>query len=297
MAAPASLSSLASSAPRDGVVTLPDGRRLGYAEYGDPAGPVIVYLHGYPNCRREAGLMPLPGVRLIAPDRPGYGLSDPLPGRGLRAVAADVAALLDALGLDRVRLIGLSGGAPYAAALAHDRPDRIAATAFVCPLGPAAVSADSPAALLHALGRRPRLLPLVAGVARTVILRGDPLALAGRLRRGRAMTDPDLTLLTADPGRALLSGWREALRPGVQGAVDDAVAYAGPWGFDPAAIRGPVTVWHGTADRTVPVAAGRWYARCIPGAVLQEKAGEGHFSLVHHHHGAIVADLLARGRS
>ena len=84
---------------RNTTITLPDGRRLGCAEYGDPDAMPVLYCHGFPSCRLEPSMLPVSGIRLIALDRPGYGLSDPLPGRTLLDWPRDVAAAADALGL------------------------------------------------------------------------------------------------------------------------------------------------------------------------------------------------------
>lgn len=276
------------------TIRLPDGRRLGYAVYGEADGPPVLYFHGYPNCRREPGLLPIEGVRLIAPDRPGYGLSDPKPGRSLLDWADDVSALMDALGLARSHLIGMSGGGPFAAACAYALPDRILGTALICPLGPAGMNLAgySPAGLLLNLGRRKRVMRLAAGIARTVIHRGEPLAFARRLRSTVGMAYSGMELPDRASDDLLVAGWREALRQGVEGPMDDAHSYAHPWGFDVADIRMPVTVWHGLADGTVPPRAGRWYADSIPGAKARFIQGEGHFSLVFNHHAAILGELV-----
>ena len=119
---------------------LVDGRRLAYAEYGVPNGRPAFYCHGFPGSQREAQLIDpaarAQNVRIIAADRPGYGDSDPLPGRSILAWAKDLTALADHLGLDRFSLIGVSGGAPYALACAFLIPERLIACTLVCPLGP-----------------------------------------------------------------------------------------------------------------------------------------------------------------
>lgn len=303
------------SGRRDGVLRLPDGRLLGYAEYGDPAGPPLLYFHGYPSSRLEAGLIPLRHVRLIAPDRPGYGLSAPQPGRRLLDWPADVAALLDHLGLARAAVLGMSGGGPYAAVCAHALPDRVTATALVCGIAPPDGPGDgpgdgtddgpgketgwaggSPAGFLLRLGRRPVTLRLAATAARQLVRNTDPLAVATMLRARAGLPPSDRGLLGPGVGDRIVAGWREALRSGIAGPLSDAAIYAAPWGFALEEIRGRVAVWHGTADTTVPVAAGRRFAARIPGATAHFLAGEGHFSLIFNHHPAILEDLLGPGQ-
>lgn len=282
---------------RDGTVHLPDGRILGFAQYGDPAAPPVLHFHGYPSSRLEGGLIPVPGVRLIVPDRPGYGLSDPQPGRTLLDWPKDVAALLDALHLDRVPAIGMSGGAPYAAACAYAIPDRIAATALVCGMAPPGFGWEggSPAGFLMGLGRRPLALRLAAHAVRRVVRRGEAAALAGLLRRRAGLPPSDRVLLNADTRERVVMGWREAVRTGVDGPLSDALIYARHWGFPLEGIRAPVTVWHGMADTTVPVTAGRVFASRIPGARARFVEKEGHFSLIFRHHSAILRELLDIG--
>src|SRR5215469_15494010 len=91
--------------PRSSAIRLRDGRRLAFAEWGEPHGMPVIHHHGTPGSRLEHEGAPVvyqaAGVRVITPDRPGYGLSDPLPGRTLLDWPADVAELADALGLER----------------------------------------------------------------------------------------------------------------------------------------------------------------------------------------------------
>jgi pimeloyl-ACP methyl ester carboxylesterase len=119
----------------DHVVRLRDGRALGYAEYGRSDGVVVVSAHGGLVGRLDvAAAAPFAeraGVRLISPDRPGIGLSDPLAERTLLGWADDVAELLDQLGVDRFAAMGWSMGGQYAAALGHAMPTRVLRVAIV----------------------------------------------------------------------------------------------------------------------------------------------------------------------
>ena len=121
------------------LLTLPDGRRLACAEYGDPNGLPVLALHGTPGSRLmfalANGAARVRGIRLIAPERPGYGLSDYRPSESLARIAEDLSAVADAYGLDRFAIIGVSGGAPFAVAAAASMPDRISLLALVCPVG------------------------------------------------------------------------------------------------------------------------------------------------------------------
>lgn len=105
---------------------LPDGRTLGYAEYGPETGYPLMFLHGYPQCRYEGSIIEdilhQRGIRMIAPERPGFGLSTEQPNRRIMDWPADVQALARHLSLSRFALMGGSGGGPYTLACAHTFP-------------------------------------------------------------------------------------------------------------------------------------------------------------------------------
>lgn len=280
---------------RSSTITLPDGRRLGFAEYGDPAELPVLYCHGFPSCRLEPSMLPVSGIRLIAVDRPGYGLSDPLPGRTLLDWPGDIASVADTLGLDRFAIAGVSGGAPYAAACAARLKDRIIGLALICGIAPpgGGWEVGGAAARLMTLDRLPGTVPVIAALARRLVVGVDSPKLLKTLLRFGHLPETDCAVLSAGFGIPVLDSFREALRQGIDGAVSDARIYARPWGFDPAGIVAPTVIWHGNLDNQVPIAAAQVYARLIPHARLCVLEGEGHFSLVVRHHHAILASLLA----
>ena len=125
----------------DTHIVLPkDGRRFGLSEFGAPKGKPLFYFHGFPGSRLEARLVHEQAcrqqIRLIAVDRPGYGQSAYQPGRRLAHWPRDIAAIADTLKLDRFSVLGVSGGAPYAAACARFMPERLITTGIVCGLAP-----------------------------------------------------------------------------------------------------------------------------------------------------------------
>jgi len=282
---------------------LPDGRRLAFAEHGDSDGRAVVYCHGFPSSHREAELIGpgarAEGVRIIAPDRPGYGDSDPLPQRSIAGWAEDVAALADHLGLGHFALVGVSGGGPYALACAQHLPERIQACALVCPLGPIyrpeVLAAMHPAIRASFLlpRRAPRLARLLLARPATELLSLWPEAIE-RLRSLHAPPADRDALARPEVSRTLNGSIRDAMRGGALGALDDLVLYTGDWGLDFGALTLPIDLWHGEADGTVPVAHARWYAARLPNAHPHLLAGEGHFSLPLRHSRVILHTLLTR---
>ena len=125
------------------TIRLKDGRTLGYAEYGTPQGKPVFYFHGFPSSRIDWPLFDTDGMaerinaRIIAADRPGYGLSDFKRGRKILDWPDDVIELADALHIERFSVLGISGGGPYALACACRIPARLTTAAIVCGIGPA----------------------------------------------------------------------------------------------------------------------------------------------------------------
>jgi pimeloyl-ACP methyl ester carboxylesterase len=126
--------------------TLPDGRVLSYAEFGDPEGYPLMFFHGYPSCRLEAWFLdPIvqrKGIRLIAPDRPGFGRSTFQPNRQFIHYPSDIRALADHLKLERFAILGGSGGGPYALACANDISGRLSAVGLFASAGPWTIEGD-----------------------------------------------------------------------------------------------------------------------------------------------------------
>lgn len=277
----------------DNQIKLRDGRRLGYAEYGDLQGKPVMHFHGTPSSRFEGGrpiadeIATRLGVRLIVPDRPGMGLSDFKPGRTLLDWPDDVIELADALGLERFVVMGLSGGGPYVAACAYKVPQRLSAAGIVSGVGPL----DAPGAF-EGMGKADRQM---FGLARKApwLLR---LLLWHTARRLRRNPDSVLSRMTAElpaPDKAavaqpdvketLINMARGAFHQGARGATWELVLFARPWGFPLQDIGIPLYLWHGEVDTTCPVNMGRYMANAIPGCRAKFFPQEGHFSLVVNH--------------
>jgi pimeloyl-ACP methyl ester carboxylesterase len=280
-------------------VTLLDGRTLGFAFYGALRGEPIFYFHGFPSSRLEArfahDLGLACGARIIAVDRPGYGLSDFLPQRTIPDWPGDVLQLADALGVDRFRVMAVSGGGPYALACARAIPERIMAVGIACGLGPT----DSPedrAGMVFLnrfglfLGRKvPRMVrPLFALVA--MGLSFCPGAVVDLI--AAHLPGPDRqTLGRPDVRKLLADSFRESVRTGHRGPTHDILLYSRPWGFDLREIQTPVHLWHGERDTIVPPAMGRHLSKRIPGARLTLYPEDGHFSLIIYRLKEMVEDL------
>jgi pimeloyl-ACP methyl ester carboxylesterase len=273
-----------------GVLVLKDGRRLGYAEYGRSGGEAFFYFHGHPGARLEArfaaSAADVAGVRMVALDRPGYGLSDDKPSRTILDWPDDVAEAADLLGVGSFCVVGGSGGAPYALACAHRLPDRVVRAGLISGVGPHDVPGIAKGMRWqNRVGFRwgarwPWLArALMRSMERNIRDRPDRTIEA----LTRAMSPVDAAVARRPEVRALLADVvAEAFRQGSEGAARDVVLLGRPWGFSVSEIRPTVYLWQGEADVLVPPAMGRYLAARIPDCRARFLPGEGHLLVIDH---------------
>lgn len=266
--------------PDTHTLAAPGGRTITWCTLGDPQGHPVLASHGSPGSRYQ--LLPLHraaqarGIRLIAPDRPGYGGTSPAVPRGFHTWDADALTLLDALELPRVALLGFSGGAGYALGLAAAAPSRVSSTMLVCGMVPGA-----PRATLR--GRIPIVSLLYLASRWTPRLAVAMLEGRGAFRRTReanlaAWPSADQAVMTSPEAALLMAPDAEAgAAQGARSAVDDLRRYHRPLPEGLRAVRCAVHVLHGTADGNVPIGVARWAQRCLTDAELREVPGGGHY--------------------
>ncbi|ABA57657.1 alpha/beta fold hydrolase [Nitrosococcus oceani] len=281
-------------------VILKDGRRLGYAEYGDLQGEPLFYCHGFPASRLEAKIIDAPARknrwRIIAIDRPGYGLSDFKPKRRILDWPDDVAELAYILGISSFSLLGMSGGGPYALACAWRIPSCLRGVSIVNGLGPvyepwAAREMKWPARLGFGLAKRASwLLPFIYGGIIARALCWFPRLTQSLLTISAPEADSQ-ALKRHDMKRFHLVSIQEAFRNGPKGALLDFKLYAHPWGFLLKEINLNIQLWQGEADATVPLSHARYLAKILPTVQAHYLPNEGHFSLLINHINDILEDL------
>ncbi|MFQ5656585.1 MAG: alpha/beta fold hydrolase [Candidatus Methylomirabilales bacterium] len=288
----------------DNILRLSDGRRLGYAEYGDAGGDPIFIFHGNPGSRLSWGLLPgssfRAGLRVIAPDRPGYGLSDFQPGRTFVDWPDDVVSLANALGLNRFAVVGVSGGGPYALACAWKIPERLTAVGVISAVGPL----DAPRAT-EGMSRTNRLIFFLARHAPRLTRRNmkylgplvhrSPEKLIKRLIFD-AMADVDKAVVVRREIRELFRrDFREAFRQGGWGSAHDVTLYARPWPIPLEQISMEVHLWQGEADPSVPPTMGYYLARAMPNCRATFIPNAGHLWIIDHVN-EVLATLVPRKR-
>ncbi len=282
----------------DHVVRLRDGRRLGYAQFGDPDGFVVVNAHGGLACRLDvsaaATVARQAGIRLVSPDRPGIGLSDPLAGRTILDWADDVADLMEALDVDRFAAMGWSMGGQYAAALGHALPRRVTRVAIIAgalPLNEPDVFDELPAIdrAYTVLSERAPWVARPCFRAMGLAARWAPNTY-GRLA-GRELGVADAAVLRDEGFDTFAEMSREALRRPA-GVVEEYRAWRRPWGFAPEDLAVEVDVWAGTDDQLVNGGWASQLADRIPCAQFRLRPG-GHFMA--HLHYAEIFEALRQG--
>jgi pimeloyl-ACP methyl ester carboxylesterase len=271
------------------TLRLADGRGLDLYESGPPGGQVLVFHHGTPgSCVPFRALVDAAhrlGLRFVTTSRAGYGGSTRHPGRSVVDVVADTAAVLDAVGAERCLVAGWSGGGPHALACGARLAERVAAVLVIAGAAPylaegldflAGMGEENVVEFSKALEGEAALRPYLEE-QREQLRQGTAADLVTAL--STIFPAVDRAILTEEFGEDLAANFHEGLRVGVDGWVDDDLAFVQPWGFALAEVAVPTLLWQGTEDLAVPIAHGKWLAERIPGVVAHLEVGEGHLSI------------------
>jgi pimeloyl-ACP methyl ester carboxylesterase len=224
------------------------------------------------------------GLRLVTTSRPGYGTSSPQAGRQVVDVVADMGAVLDEIGASRCVVAGWSGGGPHALACAARLP---AAAGVLVIAGVAPYEADG-LDWMAGMGED-NVTEFSATLKGEAELRPHLVAERESLKDATAqdliagletlLPEVDRAVLTGEFGEDMAASFTEAVGAGVEGWLEDDLAFARPWGFDLAEISVPTMIWQGSVDLMVPFAHGQWLASHVPGAIVHLEDGEGHLSV------------------
>ncbi len=267
---------------------LPDGRTLAVAEWGDPDGKPVISFHGTPGSRigywtNEPEIWRRMGLRRLSFDRPGYGDSTRLPGRIVADVVPDVVAIAEAFGLRRFAISGGSGGGPHVLACAALIPERVVrclASVSVAPFD--ADGVDFLAGMnegnireFGAAREGESALRAVITPTRLEMIEALTTGRADFLGEGYEMPEAD-QIEMAKHQKAAAAHLLTAIANGIDGWVDDDIAFTKPWGFDVASCRVPIVLAYGRQDQLVPAAHGDWLAEHVPGATTWVDEDTGH---------------------
>jgi pimeloyl-ACP methyl ester carboxylesterase len=271
------------------TIELPDGRSLEVEVSGPTDGTPLIFHHGTPGSayqfraiRRAAHTR---GLRLVTFSRAGYGSSTRRPGRSVVDVVDDVVAVLDYLGTDRCLAAGWSGGGPHALATGARLAEQVAGVLVIAGVAPYdAVDLD----FLDGMGQQ-NIEEFGSALQGEAALRPGLQTEAEQLRDTDAagvieslstlLPDVDRAVVTAEFGEDLVASFTGAFRSGVDGWVDDDLAFTRPWGFALEEIGVPTFIWQGSEDLMVPFAHGQWLARHLSATTARLQQGEGHLSI------------------
>lgn len=274
--------------PDSHVMTLADGRSLGWTEFGVTEGWPVFGFHGTPGSRRQVCIYEdharASGVRLIAPDRPGYGLSTYQPRRRLAEWPSDVQQLADHLDIDKFSVLGISGGGPHAAACAAILGSRVAAVAIVSgavPLSSPRIAGELSGAdrvVAYLAQRCPVLLHQFLSTEVSVARRFPQRSFRLFIRQ---FPPPDAEILTRPELKALFElDMAEASRTTARAMLQDLQLFASDWGFDLASIEVPLTFWQGDQDKAVRPGLTQLVHQELPNSDLRLFEGEGHLLVI-----------------
>jgi pimeloyl-ACP methyl ester carboxylesterase len=282
-------------------LTRPDGRTVAWTECG--TGTPVLRVPGTPGSRwtirTDRSIWHERGLRMITTERPGWGASSRLPGRGFAEHADDLAAILDETGVDDVVVIGASGAAPHILAFAGRHPDRVRAATIM--VGAAPVEDDEIDQMIELNTRAQRLAragdveglrALLSPLRDAWVI--DPLA---GIRQALATAPASDQEVMADPKwqQGFERATREAFAQGVDGWLDETLALTGPWSdIDLSAVRCTVAWYHGPHDKNAPLSAAQRLVAKLPTARLTIWENAGHLE-TYHREAEVLDELLSRG--
>jgi pimeloyl-ACP methyl ester carboxylesterase len=286
------------------TVPLTGGGQLAFMEYGNPKGPPVVFCHGWPASCTMAELTHTAaqelGVRIISPDRPGISGSSAMNNRKLSDWPPVLEQLADHLGLTDFRMLGISGGTPYAFVSGWALPSRVRGIAVASGAPPIAELQDQGGLLplyrwmLFLYSRCPDLLRMCFRATRPFVSMKASVHVARKLLRMLQPCDAD-ALRDAVAFDACFESQRRAWRDSSMGVMYDAQIYAEPWGFALEDVRIPVRLWHGKKDRSFSVRLAEDIAQRLPNCEIRIVENEGHYSLPIRHMREILEDLINTG--
>lgn len=274
-------------------ITLPDGRRMSYAEFGNPDGYPVIHFHGGGGSRLEPlllgdELISQFGIRLIAPDRPGFGQSDFQPNRGFSDYPKDVIFLADTLGIDKFSVLGISNGGGYVSACAA----KLNNAAIVSGMWYVDSFAGLPM-LTRCFYALAKIFPLLYRIALKLSLpfvQGDPAKVLAALKKQAPAADYAVLKAQNRIG-AFCKSTIEAMSQDAKGPAWDFQLYLRPWNFRIEEIQIPLKFFHGEQDKTVTIALAKRYIDRLPTAQLFTYPNEGHISVVVNQFETIVKAL------
>ncbi|MEP0069330.1 alpha/beta fold hydrolase [Pyruvatibacter sp.] len=281
-----------SGQPKPAMIQLSNGRCVAYREFGAPGGVPLMLMPS--SLRSSLGWPPESqaardlGIRLIVPERPGLGLSDPDPDMTPASVAADMEEVADALGLDRFILSARSSGSPFGLAIAARMGRRVSRVVLASPrLGVPAARGNRPGMLdyfFSGVRRHPWLLKSAVAILRTKV---SEKLLTSLVFHFFERSPVDVAQLKSNEAllQNSIDAVHEALLHTDQGLFRESELFVAGMDLDLAGLTAPVDVWHGTRDQIITADEARaalTQLGIVP-ASFQPVEDEGHLFVTNHH--------------
>ena len=275
---------------KDCVVALGDGRRIGFIEYGEPDGLPIFLLHGTPGSRvfglENEPIVSHEKLRIITPERPGYGLSSPLDTRSISDFSRDIEELANFLGIEKFHVTGVSGGGPYVLACASHLANRVLSASLIASASPMqtegffdGMSIGNKVAFLMSKYVPWLFKPIYRFAAN--YYRNNPEKMLDGLKPQLCEWDKTVLEEMAKTGQVngLTEHIREACRQEYRAAYTDLYLVSRSWGVDYSKITCPIYMWHGESDTLVPIAPAKAFATKLPNCQCHFIEDGGHLLL------------------
>ena len=289
-------------------LTLSDGRKMGYAEYGSPSGHPFIFIHGIPDCRidctatpKDEALMKKLNIRWIGIDRPGIGLSSPQPNRTILDWTKDLQNLVDYLKLDTYRIFSVSGGTGHALACAKVLPrEQLRSVGIMVGVGPWEAGLKGTSLRnwigLHLWKRIPWFMEAVYDRSLVpTLLDPDRTKTVAMIEKQAESLSGDDKKFFSDPENieTLTTIFKEVYRQGsARGHAEDMKLAMNHWGFELEDVKyDKIRLWYGLKDVNTPPEHGRYMAARLPGSILKEYEGKSHFSMWDHAEEALTSML------
>ncbi len=289
------------------LFTLGDGRKIGYAEYGNVTGKPIFYFHGHRSSRLEPKIYDIEEIKnqvhIIAADRPGFGLSDFTPDHSFLSWSSDIIEFANSLDIDKFSVLGGSGGAPFALACAYKNPKRVVTCGIISGLGPIELGIEGMAKNnrreLKLAQKHPKRLKLLfklqAKFSKKLVKKDIEKIIKMFRKRGKNLPEPDKKFFEDREKLSMyLPLMTEPFRQGIMGPFHEAQLFVKPWEFRLNEISPEVKVylWHGDLDTSVPKKMAQALCQEIPSCEAKFYAGEAHLSTAVNHIKEILRTLL-----
>jgi len=263
---------------------LQDGRKLGYATYGNPNGFPIIYCHGSQRSRLEMhydmAFANDNDLNIITVDRPGHGLSDYNAKGTILSFATDVKQLAAHLNITQFSVAGMSAGAPFALGIAYLFPKYVVKATIISGFAPFTDKSKTylkkeVKTMLNLAKSAPFLLRLMLKIQAKRLKKRPKKALNGFLK---IMSEPDQDILKNDAVLRIIENmFVEAFRNGSKGVAHEiSKILVNDWNFPLHEIKVPVAFWQGENDHNVPPEWATLMQQEIKQASLKSYPNEGH---------------------